>query len=70
MFKGKINRIQSVSFVLIGCTIVGIVLIFGQFYFLDKKPENFGVLGDAIGGILNPIIAIAAALLTFLAFII
>ncbi|WP_143065577.1 hypothetical protein [Flavobacterium urocaniciphilum] len=35
---------------------------------LDSKPENFGVVGDALGGILNPIIAIASALLTFLAF--
>lgn len=70
MIERKINRFQTVSFILIGVTILGFVLIFSQFYFLDKKPENFGALGDAIGGILNPIIAIAAALLTFLAFII
>lgn len=63
-----INNTTLVSILLISVTIIGFVLIFGQLIFNDNKPENFGVVGDAVGGILNPIIAIAGALLTFLAF--
>lgn len=63
-----INETQIVSFILIGLAIFGFVIIFFQFLWNAEKPENFGVLGDALGGILNPIIAIASALLTFIAF--
>lgn len=63
-----INNTTLVSLLLISVTIIGFVLIFGQLILNHNKPENFGVVGDAVGGILNPIIAIAGALLTFLAF--
>ena len=63
-----INETQTVSFILIGLAIFGFVIIVFQFLLKIEKPENFGVLGDALGGILNPIIAIASALLTFIAF--
>lgn len=65
---GNIRKTTFTSFILIGIAIFGFIIIFIQLLFLDKKPENFGVIGDAVGGILNPIIALAAALLTFLAF--
>lgn len=64
----KIRNISYVSLVLLGMVIIGIGLIFTQLMFFDKLPENFGVVGDAIGGVLNPIIGISASLLTFLAF--
>jgi hypothetical protein len=67
-YKNLINQTQTASFLLIGIVIFGFVFIISQLIFYDEKPENFGVIGDAVGGILNPIIAIAGALLTFLAF--
>ncbi|WP_281336919.1 hypothetical protein [Flavobacterium eburneipallidum] len=63
-----INKVTLTSFVLIGVSIFGFAIIFFQLLYLDNKPENFGVVGDAIGGILNPLIAIAASFVTFLAF--
>lgn len=63
-----IKNTTIASFILIGCVIFSTILIFLQLLFLEKKPENFGVIGDAVGGISNPIISIGAALLTFLAF--
>lgn len=66
--KKLINETQYASFILIGIVIFGFLFIMSQLLFFDGKPENFGVIGDAVGGILNPIIAIAGALLTFLAF--
>lgn len=63
-----IQKTQFVSLILITLVIFGFVIILLPLFFYDNKPENFGVIGDALGGILNPVIAIAAALLTFLAF--
>lgn len=63
-----LTETQAVSFILIGLAIFGFVVIFFQIVWIGEKPENFGVVGDALDGILNPIIAIAAALLTFMAF--
>lgn len=66
--QDRINSLAYLSFILIGLAVFAFVIIFAQLYFLDKVPEYFGVIGDAVGGVLNPIISIAAALLTFLAF--
>lgn len=37
-------------------------------FYNSDKIDSIGTIGDAVGGILNPVIAIGAALLTFLAF--
>ena len=66
--KRVIRETTLASTILISLVAFGVILILSQFLFYDKKPENFGVIGDAVGGILNPIIAIAGVLLTFLAF--
>jgi uncharacterized membrane protein len=63
-----LRETQFVSFILIGLAIIAFVIIIFQLVWRVEKPENFGVVGDAIGGIMNPIVAIAAALLTFMAF--
>ena len=63
-----IKETQLLSFILIGLGIFGFVIVMSQLVFYDGKPENFGVVGDALGGIVSPLIAIASALLTFLAF--
>lgn len=69
MKKNKfINEAPTISLILIGLAVTGFVIIFLQVALNNEKPENFGVVGDALGGILNPIIAIASALLTFMAF--
>lgn len=56
------------SFILLCSGVFIILIVFLQLFFLEKKPENFGVIGDAIGGLTSPIISIGAAFLTFLAF--
>ena len=66
--KRLIRETKLASIILILLVAFGVLLILSQLLFYDKKPENFGVIGDAVSGILNPIIAIAGALLTFLAF--
>lgn len=67
-YEPSIKRFIIATILCIGVTILGIVLITFQLVAIDKLPANFGVFGDAMGGVLNPIIAIGAALLTFLAF--
>lgn len=64
----SIKRLVAATIMCIAITIIGIVAITFQLIAIDKLPENFGTFGDAMGGVLNPIIAIGAALLTFLAF--
>ncbi|SHF27619.1 hypothetical protein SAMN05444377_1063 [Flavobacterium fontis] len=66
--KKVINETRLASFFLIILVAFGVILILSQLLFYDNKPQNFGVIGDAIGGILGPIIGIVGALLTFLAF--
>lgn len=63
-----IKETTLASIILILLVAFGVILILSQLLFYDKKPENFGVIGDAVGGITGPIIGIAGALLTFLAF--
>ena len=66
--KRVIRETRLASIILILLVAFGVLLIISQFLFYDNKPENFGVIGDAVSGILSPIIAIAGVLLTFLAF--
>ncbi len=67
-YEPSIKRFVIATILCIVITIIGIVAITFQLAIIDKLPNNFGVFGDAMGGVLNPIIAIGAALLTFLAF--
>jgi len=67
-YEPSIKRFLIATMLCIGITFLGIVAITFQLVAVEKLPSNFGVFGDAMGGILNPIIAIGAALLTFLAF--
>lgn len=56
----------AIFFIVLGTfTIVAITF---HFVFAGHKYAEYGTLGDAIGGITNPIIAIGAAILTFAAF--
>ncbi|UPT70228.1 MAG: hypothetical protein M0D53_14140 [Flavobacterium sp. JAD_PAG50586_2] len=64
----KIYNTSYLSFVLLGLGVFGFALILIQLLFFQSIPDNFGVVGDALGGILNPIVGIAATLVTFLAF--
>nr|WP_199003170.1 hypothetical protein [Flavobacterium sp. ASV13] len=67
-YEPSVKRFVTATFICILITILGIVAITLQLVIIDKLPSNFGVFGDAMGGVLNPIIAIGASLLTFLAF--
>lgn len=61
------SRILSFYYIFLG--IIGFAMIMLPMIFYNtKKIDSIGTIGDAVGGILNPIIAIGAALLTFLAF--
>lgn len=66
--KRVIRETRLASIILILLVAFGVLLILSHFLFYDNKPENFGVIGDAVNGIVSPIIAIAGVLLTFLAF--
>ena len=56
----------AIFFIILGVlTLVSIAL---HFVYAGHKYSEYGTLGDAIGGITNPIIAVGAAILTFAAF--
>jgi hypothetical protein len=60
---------SKLSFLYIFFGVIGFVMIMLPMVFYNtSKIDNIGTIGDAVGGILNPVIAIGAALLTFLAF--
>lgn len=66
MKKSNNYLFAAFFFIILGIfTIVAIVL---HFVFAGHKYQEYGTLGDAIGGLTNPIIAIGAAILTFVAF--
>ncbi len=56
------------SILFIGIACIGFSILLLPYVSDNYNFQNLGVLGDTVGGFLNPIIAIAAALLTFLAF--
>ena len=60
---------SKLSFLYIFFGVIGFVMIMLPMVFYNtSKIDSIGTIGDAVGGILNPVIAIGAALLTFLAF--
>lgn len=62
---------SKLSFLYIFFGVIGFVMILLPMVFYNTtKIDSIGTIGDAVGGILNPVIAIGAALLTFLAFFI
>lgn len=68
------NEKQRTFWIFLGCVILSLILPFvltrtsciGDFFHFDTT----GTIGDTIGGIMNPFIAIGAAWLTYRAFII
>lgn len=68
MHKEKTNNYLFVAIFFIVLGTFTIVAIAFHFVFAGQKYSEYGTLGDAIGGITNPIIAIGAAILTFAAF--
>ena len=66
--KDRLNKATWYSFWFIGFAIFGFVILFLQIAFSDKISPTYGVIGDAFGGVLSPVIGIASAILTFLAF--
>lgn len=57
----------SALYIILG--VLGFVLItLPMIAYHSDKVENIGIVGDTLGGILNPIFAVPATLLTFLAF--
>lgn len=60
---------SKLSYLYIFFGVIGFVMIMLPMVFYNTtKIDSIGTIGDAVGGILNPVIAIGAALLTFLAF--
>ena len=62
----RLGRVLSLGF--ISLAIVGFLILLLPLFVESYDYSTLGSLGDATGGFLNPMIAIAAALLTFLAF--
>lgn len=63
----KFGTKLSVLYIILG--VIGFVLIMlPMIAYSSDKLENIGVVGDTLGGILNPIFAVPATILTFLAF--
>lgn len=56
----------SAYFIIIA--VLGFCILMLPFAFTQSDIPNYGIVGDTLGGLLNPIIAIPATLLTFLAF--
>jgi hypothetical protein len=57
----------STLYIVLG--VLGFVLIMlPMIAYHSDKLENIGIIGDAVGGVLNPVFAVPATLLTFLAF--
>lgn len=63
----KFGTRLSILYIILG--VLGIVLIMlPMIAYSSDKLENIGVVGDTVGGILNPIFAVPGTILTFLAF--
>lgn len=59
----------KLSYLYIILGVLGFVLIMlPMIFYSNDKLENIGIIGDTVGGILNPIFAVPATILTFLAF--
>jgi hypothetical protein len=68
--EGEAVKFASrLSFLYIVLGVLGFVLIMiPMLLYSNEKLDNIGIIGDTVGGILNPIFAVPATLLTFLAF--
>ena len=64
--KTNYYLLASIFFIILG--VLTLVSIAFHFIYAGHKYAEYGSLGDAIGGITNPIIAVGAAILTFAAF--
>lgn len=62
------NMASKLSLLFIIIALLGFTILLLPFFFEDYNFDKLASLGDTVGGFLNPVIAIAAALLTFLAF--
>ena len=63
----SLGKVFSLAFLTMA--ILGFLILLSPFFLPNIfKYETLGALGDAVGGFLNPLVAMAAALLTFLAF--
>jgi len=62
----KYSTNLSAYFIIIA--VIGFCILMFPFAFESGNTPNYGIIGDTIGGLLNPIIAVPATLLTFLAF--
>lgn len=73
IYEGKkaeayINSTSRMSLLYIALAIFGFLILLIPFFSNSIQYKDLGSIGDAVGGILNPLVGIAAALLTFLAF--
>lgn len=62
----KYSSKLSAYFIIVG--VLGFCILILPFAFEQGNIPNYGIVGDTVGGLLNPIIAIPATILTFLAF--
>lgn len=63
----KFGTRLSALYIILG--VIGFVLIMlPMIFYSNDKLDNIGIVGDTVGGILNPIFAVPATILTFLAF--
>ena len=62
----KYSTNLSAYFIIIA--VLGFVILILPFALEKGNLPNYGIVGDTVGGLLNPIIAIPATILTFLAF--
>jgi hypothetical protein len=63
-----IKQSTKVSIYFIVLSVIGFVVLISPFISEGFNANNYGIVGDTVGGILNPLIAIPATILTFLAF--
>jgi hypothetical protein len=59
---------SKISALFIIIAIFGFAILMLPFAFEGSNTPNYGIVGDTVGGLLNPLIAIPATILTFLAF--
>lgn len=63
-----IKQSTKLSLYFIIVSIIGFLILMLPFLSEGFNINNYGIVGDTVGGILNPLIAIPATILTFLAF--
>lgn len=59
---------SKISALFIIIAVFGFAILMLPFAFGGSNTSNYGIVGDTVGGLLNPLIAIPATILTFLAF--